>query len=63
MEGEALAYEHCVDVGEAAIGRQAFDVIRRVVRLAGILDNYLQDQTINYGEPPSIYAMFGDEVG
>ena len=29
MEGEALAYEHCVDVGEAAIGRQAFDVIRQ----------------------------------
>ncbi len=29
VEGEALAYEHCVDTGEAAIGRQAFDTIRQ----------------------------------
>ena len=29
VEGEALAYEHCVDAGEAAIGRQAFDIIRQ----------------------------------
>ena len=28
-EGEALAYEHCVDTGEAAVGRAAFDLIRK----------------------------------
>lgn len=28
VEAEALAYEHCVDVGEAAIGRASFQTIR-----------------------------------
>lgn len=28
VEGEALAYEHCVDAGEAAIGRASFQTIR-----------------------------------
>lgn len=28
VEGEALAYEHCVDAGEAAIGRASFKTIR-----------------------------------
>ncbi len=28
VEGEALAYEHCVDTGEAAIGRTSFQTIR-----------------------------------
>ncbi|MCA9567631.1 MAG: hypothetical protein KC656_07305, partial [Myxococcales bacterium] len=28
LEAEALAYEHCVDTGEAAIGRAAFAAIR-----------------------------------
>ena len=29
VEAEALAYEHCVQTGEAAIGRAAFDLIRK----------------------------------